>query len=64
MPHVPQDGRFRLTDLPAVIHFLEAAFWDPDRVATTEQKMEVITYKTHVFSPYYAEFQVIAANLN
>jgi len=53
-----------LEDLPAFIQLLEAAFGDPDRVATAERKMREIKQKNCKFSQYYAEFQVIAADLD
>jgi hypothetical protein len=43
---------------------LEAAFVHPDRVATAEQKMLEIQQKNREFFPSYAEFQVIAADLD
>jgi len=63
LPHVREDGTIGLEDLPAFIQLLEAAFGDPDRVATTEGKMKDIKQKNREFSQYYAEFQVIAADL-
>jgi len=62
-PHFREDGTIGLEDLPAFIQLLEAAFGDPDRVATAEQKMRDIKQKNCEFSEYYAEFQVIAADL-
>jgi hypothetical protein len=64
LPHVREDGTIGLEDLPAFIQLLEAAFGDPDRVATAEQKMREIKQKNREFSQYYAEFQVIAADLD
>jgi hypothetical protein len=43
LPHVREDGTIGLEDLPAFIQLLEAAFGDPDRVATAERKMREIT---------------------
>jgi len=37
LPPVREDGTIRLEDLPALIQLLEAAFGDPDRVATAER---------------------------
>ena len=34
LPHVRDNGEIVLEDLPAFIQLLEAAFGDPDRVAT------------------------------
>jgi hypothetical protein len=39
LPHVQEDGTIGLEDLPAFIQLLEAAFGDPDRVATAKRKM-------------------------
>ena len=64
MPYVQEDGTIWLEDLPAFIELLEAAFGDPDRVATAERKMRDIKQKNREFSQYYAEFQVIASNMN
>jgi len=63
-PHVREDREIGLEDLPPCIRLLEAAFGDPDRVATAEQKMPEIKQKTREFSLYYAEFQVIAEDLD
>jgi hypothetical protein len=43
---------------------MEAAFGDPDRVATAEQRMREMKQKNREFSQYYAGFQVIAADLD
>jgi len=64
LPPVREDGTIRLEDLPAVIQLLEAAFGDPDRVATAEQKMRETKQKNRVVPQYYAEFQVISADLD
>jgi len=64
LPHVREDRTIGLEDLPALIQLLEAAFGDPDRVATAERKMREIKQKNCEFSQYYAEFQVIAADLD
>jgi len=42
----------------------EAAFRNPDQVATTEPKLRKNQPKNCVFSQYKAEFQVIAADLD
>jgi len=39
LPQVREDGEIDLGDLTAFIQLLEAAFGDPDRVATAEQNM-------------------------
>jgi len=64
LPHVRDNGEVGLEDLPAFIQLLEAAFGDPDRVATAERNMKEIKQKNREFSLYYAEFQVIAADLD
>jgi len=64
LPHVREDGTIGLNDLPALIQLLEAAFGDPDRIATAERKIREIKQKNREFSQYYAEFQVIAADLD
>jgi hypothetical protein len=64
LPHVREDGTIGLDDLPAVIQLLEAACGDPERVATAERTMRVNKQKNREFSQYYAEFQVIAADLD
>ena len=64
MPNVREDEEIWLEDLPALVQPLEAAFGDPDRVATAEQKMREIKQKNRKFSQYYAEFQVITADLD
>jgi len=64
LPHVWENGEIGLEDLAAFIQLLEAAFGDPDRVATTARNMKEIKQKNREFSQYYAEFQVIAADLD
>ena len=64
LPHVRENGIIGLEDIPALIQLLEAAFGDPNRVATAERKMREIKQKNREFSQYYAEFQVIAADLD
>jgi hypothetical protein len=64
LPHVREDGTIGLEDPPALVQLLEAAVGDRDRVATAEQKMQEIKYKNREFSQYYAEFQVVAADLD
>jgi hypothetical protein len=64
LPHVQQDGELDLGDLTAFMQLLEAAFGDPDRVATVERNMREIKKKNREFSQYYAEFHVIAADLD
>jgi len=63
LPDVRDNGEIRMEDLTAFIQLLEAAFGDPDRVATAERNMREIEQKNGEFSQYYAEFQVIAADL-
>jgi hypothetical protein len=64
LPHVREDGTIGLEDLPAFIQLLEAAFGDPDPVATAKRIMREVKQKNREFSQYYAEFQVIAADLD
>ena len=64
MPHIRKDGEIGLEDLPALIQLLEAAFGDPNLVATAERNMRKIKQQDPKFSQYYAEFQVIAADLD
>ena len=64
LPHVRQNGEIDLGDLSAFIQLLEAAFGDPDQVATAERNMKKIKQTNREFSQYYAEFQVIAADLD
>jgi hypothetical protein len=64
MPHLQEDRTIGLENLPAFVQLLEAAFGDPDRVAMAERKMKDITQRNCEFSQYYAEFQVIAADLD
>jgi len=64
LPHVRDNGEIGLESLLAFIQLLEAAFGDPDRVATAERNMKEIKQKNREFSLYYAEFQVIAADLD
>jgi hypothetical protein len=64
LPHVRDNGDIGLEDLPAFIQHLEAAFRDPDQVATAERNMMEIKHKNREFFQYYAEFQVIAADLD
>jgi hypothetical protein len=64
LPHIRQNGVIDLGDLTAFIQLLEAAFGDPDRVATAEQNMREIKQMNRELSQYYAEFQVIAADLD
>jgi hypothetical protein len=62
--HVRDNGDIGLEGLTAFIQFLDAAFGDPDRVATAERNMREIKQKNGEFSQYYGEFQVIAADLD
>jgi hypothetical protein len=64
LPHVRENWENHLGDLSALIQLLEAAFGDPDRVATTERNIRDNKQKNWEFSQYYAEFEVIAADLD
>jgi len=64
LPHVRENGEIGLEDLPAFIHLLEATLGVPNRVAAAKRKMLEIKRKNCELSQYYAEFQVIAADLD
>jgi len=64
VPHLQEDGEIGLEDQPAFIRHLEAAFGDPNRVATAEQRIWKINQKNRAFSQYYAEFQTITVDLD
>ena len=64
MPHVWEDGMIWLENPQAYIQLVTAAFGDPDQVATAERKMREIKHKNCMFSECYAEYQVIAADLD
>jgi hypothetical protein len=64
LPQVREDGTIGQEDLPAFIQLLEEAFGDPDQAVTAEWKMREIKQQNLVFPQYYAEFQVVAANLD
>jgi len=59
-PHVREDREIGLEDLPAFIQLMEAAFGDPDRVATAEWTMLEIEQKNRKFSQSCTEIQVLA----
>jgi hypothetical protein len=46
LPHVREDGTIWLSNLPACIQLLEAAFGDPDRVATAERQIRELKNRT------------------
>ena len=60
-PHV-RAGRIELDNLEALISKLEAAFGDPDRVATAERKIMALKQGNKDFSTF-AEFSKYAADL-
>jgi hypothetical protein len=64
LQHVQKNGDIGLADLSALIQLLEAAFGDPECVAMAERNMREIKQKNREFSQYYAEFQLIAADLD
>jgi len=64
VPHVREDKTIGLEDLPAFMPLFEAAFGAPDQVATAKPKMQGIKHKNRECSQYYAEFQVVAADLD
>jgi hypothetical protein len=63
-PHVQEDETIGLENIPACIQLLEEAFGDSDRVATTKRKMCAIKQYHQEVCQYYAEFQVIPADLD
>jgi len=64
LPKVWQDGEMGRADLPAFIQHLKVAFGDPDRVATAPRLIHVIEPKNTEYSQYFAEYQVIVADLD
>ena len=64
IPYVWENGEIGLGDLPAFIQLLEASFGDPGRVATAERNMKEIKQMNQELFLYYAQFQVIAADLD
>jgi len=64
LPHIQEDGTIGLEDLPAFIQLLEAAFGDPNWVATAKQKMREIEQTNSKFSPFYTGFSVIPLDLD
>jgi hypothetical protein len=64
LPHVGENRDIGQEGLTAFIQLLEAAFGDPDRVATAERNMREIKQNNREFSQYYAESPVIAADLD
>jgi hypothetical protein len=63
-PHIRENSTIALEDLPSFIQLLEAAFGDPDRVATDQSTMWEIKHKNCEFFQYDTEFEVIAADLD
>ena len=64
LPRVRKDGTIWLEELPAFAQLLDTAFGDPEWMATTEQDRRDITQYNLEFSQYYAEFHVVAADLD
>jgi len=64
LPHVWEDRTIRLDDLPACIQLVAAALGDHYQVATAKRKMQDIKRNNWEFSQYYAQFQVIPADLD
>ena len=64
MPYIQESREIGLEDVSAFIQLLEAAFVDPNWVATAGWEMWEIKQQNTEFSQYYAEFQVIATNLD
>jgi hypothetical protein len=64
LSQVREDNTIGLEDLSPCIQLLQPAFGDLDRVAAAEQKMREIIQRNRKFFQYYAEFQIIATNLD
>ena len=60
----PGERRDRAGGPIPIIQLPEAAFGDPDQLPSAERKMREINQMNCEFSQYYAEFQVIAADLD
>jgi hypothetical protein len=57
------DEGINLRDVPALITTLKTGFGDPDRMVTTERKLEALKQRNHDFSSYYVELQRHAVNI-
>jgi hypothetical protein len=64
LQQVREYGTIGPEDLQAFIQLLQAAFRNPDQVGPAEWKILEIKQKNRVFSQYYADSQVIAADLD
>jgi len=64
LTHVREDREIGLENRTAFIQLLEAAFWDPDQVATAKWKMREFKQQNHQLSQYCADFQDSAADLD
>jgi hypothetical protein len=62
-PHIQNNGTIGLEHLPMVLQLLEAAFENPDRVATAEQKIRDTEQMRLELSQNYAESQLFATHL-
>jgi hypothetical protein len=59
-----QNGAFQLNDLDDIIRILEAAFGDPDPVATARTKLHGMKQGKKELATYFAEFQMLVFKLN
>jgi hypothetical protein len=64
LPFVNNDGQVTLDNVAAVITTLQTAFGDPDRAATARHKLQSLRQGNKEFSVYFAEFQMLVAELN
>jgi len=64
LSHIGKDGTIGLGGVTAFIQLLQAPFGEHERVATAERKIREIRPKSYKVSLDYAEFKVIAADLN
>jgi hypothetical protein len=64
LSRVREDRTIGLEDLAAFLQLLDAGFGDHHIVATAEWEMQEITQMNRQFSQYYAECQVVGANLD
>ena len=61
MPHITNDC-INLDNVGSLISILETAFGDPDKVATTERKLQNLRQANRDFSTYYTKFVCYAAD--
>lgn len=63
-PFVNDEGVITLDNVATVIQTLQIAFGDPDRAATARHKLQSLRQGNKEFSVYFAEFQMLVAELN